>query len=95
MAARSVDEVRIDQQSRLETALHGCGLHVAGLHDVQQAQQGAEGIGAAGEAVEDSVGQRVGFGFQKAHGRLPWGGISTTTRRPGWMAARFGCLSRR
>ena len=68
-----IDEVRIDQQSRLETALHGRGFHVAGLHDVQQAQQRAEGIGAAGEAVEDSVGQRRGVRFPKGSWQVPLG----------------------
>ena len=83
-----VHERAVHEETRLRAALDGRGLDAVGLDHVDQAEESAQAVRAAREGVEDAPRQR-------RHDRLHPGGMTSTTRRPGRMAARLGSLSRR
>ena len=83
-----VHERAVHEETRLRAALDGRRLDAVGLDHVDQAEESAQAVRAAREGVEDALRQR-------RHDGLHPGGMTSTTRRPGRMAAKLGSLSRR
>ncbi len=92
----ALDEARVDQHAWGLAALDRRGRDLVGLDDVDELEEGAQGVRAGGHAVEDAVDE-------VAHRQAsePWARMKTSASQPGVSSRsstwrnRSGCRSRR